>query len=236
MLRETYELVKRNPGVFAALVFGFCLPVFLDEILKSKTGSQGAQLFILFLTFRSIQQMVLAGGDAKAINIKGNFSYFWKHVALLATVIVVAVIPLAIGGKTVPNLLLLLLIALIGYPVALAALGTWPMGALGHVKVSFADALRCGGNRFGKSFLRILTAFAVQIGIGVAVALLVAEPAFFNKGNLNILGIVAEIFCQAVSVLSLAYISVVITHNYLDFFGPTDLPGIRSGLLPSRRF
>jgi hypothetical protein len=223
MLIEAFQLIRRNPGLFAVFFIMLCLPSVLSDVFKIASG-QGAQAFILFYLLRSVQQMVLAGGSAKALNVKGGMSYSLKHFVFIGVTTAIALIPIFFFGLNA--FALTLLIFCIAYPLILSILGTWPLSG-----VSLSWAFRCGISQFGRTYARLLLAFVVQFALASALVFLFAVPNLMVDGKFSASGTLAEIVAQAAQLVILTYIGVVLSRNYMSFTNLNNPPITTPGFI-----
>lgn len=224
MLVETFLLIRRHLGLFIGYFLALCLPLVFADVFKVASG-HGALLFLIFFLLRSVQLLVLSNDSKRALSTKGSAAYGMKHLILFVAAMTVAFVPMfAFGGS---NLALTVLILCFVYPFILAAVGAWPLPG-----VQMSWALRCGLRNLWKTYGRLFLAFIAPIILGIACVSLLAAPSLIVDGKFNPAGTVAELLLQATQLVSLTYIGVVLSRNYIIFSQPEG-PSIMLPPLPA---
>lgn len=209
MLVETFQLIRRNLGLFAGFFVTLCLPLFAADVFKIAAG-QGAQLFITFYLLRSVQQMVLADGSAKDLNARGGIPYALKHFVFIGVTTAIAFVPIFFFGLNAFALTMLMFC--VAYPLILSIFGTWPLPG-----VSLSWALRCGLRQLWRTYARLLLAVFVPMALAFTLLSLLSAPNFIVDGKFSASRTLAEFLAQAAQLVSLTYIGVVLSRKYMSF-------------------
>lgn len=224
MLVETFQLMRKNLALFAACLVGLCMTPVLADLLGTSAGGHGGQLFITFFILRSVQQMVLAGGEVRAMDIRGSLGFMWRHAVLLVATTAIAIIPLIALGNAPGAFLLVLAMAAAVYPLLLALVGTWPMTNIVPDGITLLGAVRCGGRRFARTYGRLLLATALPLLVALVCSVAISAPDLLVDGKFNPRGAVTDLLAEGAQLFSLTYIAVVLTRKYLGCVPSDDHP------------